>query len=1013
MVTEFLARWRRSTTLALTSIDTLEKELARKTDAVADLSVRLADREAVVASGAQEREALRAYAQRLEGHLGRMLDAAAAVQQQEQGEGPASSLPEPLAAALRDLQQAAAGVHTTEVGGAGAAGQRGGSPGGPGGAPSASAAPAGMASPSVGATAVADVEGLTNAVREGGDTVLQFFAELDASYPPPPASADRVLGRGGGTPIADSVTAGATATPSQPPLLPPQPSPSVSGAAAAAAAAATSSPAALPSEHEQALRNIDATLRRALAFAGTPSASTSPSGGAKGAPVLPGSHTAARASATSRRVATAAAAAAAAASASSPTATSPPPGAGRSTSASPRIGPRVPNPAPQRERTRVAALDVEFDPLMHARATVAQLKTAVALKAGKQPLSLAIAGRPLTDDSARLVDVGVPVRATIEVVFAEPAPAAAGPAPARAVQPPPAPPLLATTGAGAHVPRPAAPLVFPATKLSPPIHKRPLMSPAPHRAPRGLGTVPVSASAETTSTTTATEVGDGGEEATQQLQPPGPITSAASLPASRGGLSSATSPGFSSAGSAADDEDRRMSFAIQGGPSKSTAAADAPAPASPSSAAAPAPSPSAGSPPVPPPASSSRAAGSELPSSHSPRLVREESARILSLAQGLQEGQVTGSVFHAALSHPSQERQREAILRSIFRTIDTDGSNTLTLVELEAYVAAVRSKTEAAAAVDAAGTSAGPAAAAAGSSPAAADVTLAAEDGVPLAFHAAFCAVLSETTGGTLAAAFSRYDTNSDGVLDMDEFLRAGNESFVGAEGGGGEGRVESATRAAAERDARLVSLEAQRKALRAAEEEAAAASAKAALQAEALRQLELEAHAASLGGLVAGGEEAGSGPSSSSSSAAAEAASSSSKPALDLGALKELSQKRAASPRGSGAVSPPTSVRPRVRGGEGAGVVGGSATAAAAAEEEGAAGAAAQTLSVGVAAMPNSPRQPPQPRKLSPLVKPHTARSGGSGPPPPPPPPGQAAVGGAAVEGSAARPPPPPPPRV
>ena len=684
LVAEALARWRNSTALALHTIASLEEELARKADALRDSHARGADKGAALASSEAEKEALRLYASRLELHLGHMVEAAvasgaqgargaaalgaaaqgvAAPAEPAAGLPPASAavspqLPPQILAALRGLLAATS------------------MPGGSATAPSAT---------------VDEVEGLRSAVREGSDTVSRFFASLDAAAHLQNA------------PSNDAAVLASSSSTTAPP-------------------GAADSSGDLAKQHEQALRNVDATLRRALAFAGVEAQPPIPASAPRATP-LP-----AVASALARLPVAARASAHAL-----PLATPAP-----STASAAAMSPSLPSLAPAAAAgpsSRGAVLEIEFDPQLHARATVGQLKAAVAAKAGKTPLSIAIGGRVLHDDASRLVDVGVPVRASIEVLFgkghegspaavlAQPAPAASSHEPVSARAPlPPQPPAPASASAPAsvpapapapapvapHVPRPSAPLPVHA-KLSPPMQKQPLTSPAPHRAPRGLSAI-------------------SKEDADADVQSPLPSSPRAAAP------------------------------------------------------------------------------------------TEDDKARVLSLATSA-DGRATGSVFHHALAHPSQAAQREAICRSIFATIDTDGSGTLSFEELSSYVLSVR------ALVDGKQSSGSPSSLAGESA-----------DSVPLEYHAAFCAVLMEASS-SLEDAFKLYDVDGNGTLSIDEFQLLGDAVFLGSATDG--------QRAARERELKQAALESARRAQREAAE-LAAQQAQLAQQAAAARALkESEARAA------------------------------------------------------------------------------------------------------------------------------------------------------------------------
>ncbi|RYE83822.1 MAG: hypothetical protein EOO65_03320, partial [Methanosarcinales archaeon] len=72
---QMLARWRRATTLALSSITALEDEIGRKTESIREAGAKIVDKDATIASVEHERAALQMYAHRLELHLARLLEA--------------------------------------------------------------------------------------------------------------------------------------------------------------------------------------------------------------------------------------------------------------------------------------------------------------------------------------------------------------------------------------------------------------------------------------------------------------------------------------------------------------------------------------------------------------------------------------------------------------------------------------------------------------------------------------------------------------------------------------------------------------------------------------------------------------------------------------------------------------------------------------------------------------------------------------------------------------------------
>jgi hypothetical protein len=454
MAVEVVARWRRSTTLALSSIASLEEESARKTDHVRDLGVRLADKDAALASVEAERDALKAYANRLELQLGRILEAEA------MGTGGAAS---EFAVAAQAINAAA------------------GKPAASGPlSPSAAVVAAAMnrvrsSSPSAAAFEVASETGLgdglqtriaelRNAVRESGpdsDRVRRFFDALDgAAVAPTGAGASQMAPRG------------APATPA---------------AASSAASAVPASPAFPFAGFATGEADVEATLRRAMAFVTlvqqqqkqqqqpqTPS----------GAAALPSARAAALGATLSAGLVTA-----------QPLPATPVLQAGMG------LGPALGLPS----GARVSSLDIDLDPALYQRATVGALKKAVAARSGKVPLSIVVGGKLLDADDALLRDVGIPVKARIQVVFGEEAPAAvAGAGSIAAVPSAPATAPAAPSGPHPgsskrgpiaapppympvpHTPMPAGPQATLPAHMSPPRTKQPLSMPSPHAAPQIL-----------------------------------------------------------------------------------------------------------------------------------------------------------------------------------------------------------------------------------------------------------------------------------------------------------------------------------------------------------------------------------------------------------------------------------------------------------------------------------------------------------------------------------------------
>lgn len=662
MVSEVLARWRRSTTLALNSISSLEEEISRKGEAIKELHTKLADKDAALASSESEMEAVRIYAQRLELHLGRILEAAAGgatdafgVSASSKGSSSgggasdnanSSPLPAPLMAALRGLLAATTGSNGDSPLAAGVVG------GGVASTPRASNA---------------EVDTLRTALKEGSHSVLQFFADLDATYPAVvPASARKVMPANGAAP---SSSASAAAAVGSPPMSPAGASAdAASTAAVAAGAASTPAGAGEPGEsgpsdaksplalqHEQALRNIDATLRRALAFAGkSPIQQQQHHHHASGTTTSSSRSRSPRTSSSSlspRGILSSSAQAGGAGAAVGSASGSPRRSASNSSSSGAAAG--------TAQTTRVASLEIEFDPLLHSRATVGQLKAAVAAKAGRKPLSIAIAGRPLTEDAAKLVDVGVPLKAAIEVVFESVnvnnnSNGQIGDAHLRhtissaaktvqAVQPPALP--------QPHVPRPAAPLSMP-SKLSPPLQKRPLASPIPHRAPQGLSN---RGSVMTYAVPGFDDVHT--DEGDEHAVAAGSSVVLDAAPAGRAAPASADTavevvPLEGDAASSeiiiiSSSDNNAAAVEASGGHDSDADGAGEHARAEPRLAL-----------PAPrqPPSSSTSSSSSSSSDVHA------ESVRILSLSRG-EGGRATGSIFHMSMAHPSQRGQREALCR--------------------------------------------------------------------------------------------------------------------------------------------------------------------------------------------------------------------------------------------------------------------------------------------------------------------------------------------------------------
>jgi hypothetical protein len=132
--------------------------------------------------------------------------------------------------------------------------------------------------------------------------------------------------------------------------------------------------------------------------------------------------------------------------------------------------PAPPAPAPQ------GSLDVQFDPALHERATVAQLKSAVESRVGREVYAVGVGGRMLTSMGAKLTEAGVPLHASVQIYFSAPPPLPPLPLP-------PARPLLLP-----HLPQPAARLEAPPgagadKQQQRPPRARQLESPATHSNP--------------------------------------------------------------------------------------------------------------------------------------------------------------------------------------------------------------------------------------------------------------------------------------------------------------------------------------------------------------------------------------------------------------------------------------------------------------------------------------------------------------------------------------------------
>lgn len=138
-----------------------------------------------------------------------------------------------------------------------------------------------------------------------------------------------------------------------------------------------------------------------------------------------------------------------------------------------------------------AVIEIEFDPDHLAEATVLHLMDALSAKSGRQVSLVKFGGKVLSDESAKLVDVGVPVKASIEVLFGVKQTTKqstsslsnlnAEPGQNKAQLPPPPPPQIPVL----HIPKTADPLPV-HSKLLPPPKRQPLISPTPHDAPKTL-----------------------------------------------------------------------------------------------------------------------------------------------------------------------------------------------------------------------------------------------------------------------------------------------------------------------------------------------------------------------------------------------------------------------------------------------------------------------------------------------------------------------------------------------
>jgi hypothetical protein len=140
-----------------------------------------------------------------------------------------------------------------------------------------------------------------------------------------------------------------------------------------------------------------------------------------------------------------------------------------------------------------AIIEIEFDPERHAEATVLHLIDALSSKSGRQVSRVKFEGKFLNNESAKLVDVGVPVKASIEVIFGVKQTMKQSitinsninkdgeGSSTKTTHLPPPPPQMPVL----HIPKTADPLPV-LSKLLPPPKRQPLVSPTPHEAPKTL-----------------------------------------------------------------------------------------------------------------------------------------------------------------------------------------------------------------------------------------------------------------------------------------------------------------------------------------------------------------------------------------------------------------------------------------------------------------------------------------------------------------------------------------------
>jgi hypothetical protein len=392
LIDEVLSRWRSSTSLALHTISTLEQELLRKTEALRDAHAKSADREATLVSSEAEKEAIRVYATRLEGHLGRLVEASVAAVNTASSDSNSLPIQKPIIAALQHLMNETALNKADNT-----------------------------QNSTRSVSTSGDIDGLQNAVRSGDTTVSLFFANLDATYP--------------------SLSSTSTSTTSS---------------------STSRSIMNRTSENEQnsiinserSSRTIDVTLSRALDFAREKALAEE---NIETTTLQRTSHLNDNTSST--------------------------PSSSSSSSSS--------------SLSSSAILEIEFDTDRHSEATVQQLIEALSIKAGRTVSKVKFQGKFLTNENAKLIDIGVPVKASIEVQFEYKTTSQTttttnsthhstaniessrfeSVVKTNSHLPPPIPTL--------HIPKNADPLPVHA-KLLPPPKRQPLVSPTPHEAPKTL-----------------------------------------------------------------------------------------------------------------------------------------------------------------------------------------------------------------------------------------------------------------------------------------------------------------------------------------------------------------------------------------------------------------------------------------------------------------------------------------------------------------------------------------------